>query len=66
MNEISKDQALLLMGDSITKQKIIRVLQRLSYKTVIIPFITDDTMEQIKRVPFKVIIIEDGFQNFRK
>ena len=63
MDKIVKNQAILFIGDSNTKQKMVRTLEKLSYQTVIIPFITDNTMEQIKSVPYKVIVLEEGFQN---
>ena len=63
MDEILKDQAMLFIEDQNMKQKIAGVLESLSYRTTIIPFITDNTMEQVKSVSNKVIILEDGFQN---
>lgn len=63
MDEILKDQAMLFIEDQNIKQKIAGVLESLSYRTTIIPFITDNTIEQVKSVSNKVIILEDGFQN---
>ncbi len=63
MDEILKDQAMLFIEDRNIKQKIAGVLEGLSYKTAIIPFITDNTIAQVKSVSNKVIILEDGFQN---
>ncbi len=63
MDEILKDQAMLFIENQNIKQKIAGVLESLSYSTTIIPFITDNTIEQVKSVSNKVIILEDGFQN---
>jgi len=63
MDEILKDQAMLFIEDQNIKQKITGVLESLSYRTAIIPFVTDNTIEQVKSVSNKVIILEDGFQN---
>jgi len=63
MDEILKDQAMLFIEDQNMKQKIAEVLESLSYSTTIIPFITDNTIGQLKSVSNKVIILEDGFQN---
>ncbi len=63
MDEILKDQAMLFIEDQNMKQKIAGVLESLSYRTTIIPFITDSTIGQVKSVSNKVIILEDGFQN---
>ena len=63
MDDIVKDQALLFIKDQNLKQKISEALESLSYRTETIPFIADNTMEQLKSVSNKVIILEDGFQN---
>lgn len=63
MDEILKDQAMLFIEDQNMKQKIAGVLESLSYRTTIIPFITDNTIGQVKSVSNKVVILEDGFQN---
>ena len=68
MDQILKDQAMLFIENQNIRQKIAGVLESLSYKTAIIPFIADNTIEHVKNVSNKVIILEDGFQNipFRK
>ena len=53
----------MFIEDQNIKQKIAGVLESLSYRTTIIPSITDNIIEQVKSVSNKVIILEDGFQN---
>jgi len=63
MAEIEKNQAIVFVENQNIKQKIIGVLERLSYRSIIFPSITDNSIEQVKSASYKVIILEDSFQN---
>ena len=56
-------QAMLFIEDENIKQKIVEVLESLSYKATIISSIKDNTIDQVKSGSNKVIVLEDGFQN---
>lgn len=63
MNENMKEKAIILVKTLELQQKLTEILPSLSYQTEVVSSITEDIIEKIRSVPYRVIILEDGFQN---
>ncbi|MEW6378918.1 MAG: hypothetical protein AB1611_04855 [bacterium] len=64
MSETPNGQALVCVDDRGSQQEMVRMLEDLGYQ-VNLCTLADKALEQIKGTPYRVIVLEDGFQGAR-